>query len=336
VSRRAELISVLARTATPGVAQGHHQWWRRWRDALAATDPQLRRPETGETEPCERAGVNRIIDSAGGVRVGARLIEPDGVPRAGVVLLHGYGAKGSLDDRSPWTSAGLATLKLRVRGFEGSTLDTGDLHSRDGGWIAQNLEDPERAALVGAVADVVLAVRALRSLHNDAPVGIRGDSLGGGLAVIAAANSLDDAPVHRLAVGLPSLGDWTLRLLGEDLMGAAADASRALDRAEPEAHGLIRRTLRLADAATHARRVSCPALCLLAADDPVVPPASAAAIYNALGSDPGMKGRVLVERGHQDSTPDDLRRVVAFERLATRFLDPEENALTLLGESSRL
>jgi len=336
VSHRAELISVLARTATPGVAQGHHQWWRRWRDAVASAPEEFRPPEPDERDAGDRAGVNRVLVSAGGVRVGARLIEPEHAPRAGVVLLHGYGAAGPLDDRSPWTKAGLATLKLRVRGFEGSTLDAGDLSVKDGGWIAQGLEDAERSALIGAVADVILAVRALREHLGDAPVGLRGDSLGGGLAVIAAANALDDAPVHRLAVGLPSLGDWTLRLLSDDLLGAASDAARAIDRAAPESQGLLRRTLRLADAATHARRVSCPALCLLAADDPVVPPASAAAIYNALGSDPGMKGRVLVERGHQDAPKEDLRRVVAFERLATRFLDPAKNALTLLGESSRL
>jgi cephalosporin-C deacetylase-like acetyl esterase len=130
-------------------------------------------------------------------------------------------------------------------------------------------------------------------------------------------------------IGLPSLGDWTPRLLAEDRAGATADAARALAAAADPAP--LRRTLRLADAVTHARRVRQPALCLLAAEDDVVPPSCAAAVYNALGSDPGLKRRVLIERGHAPPSRDDARTLLAFEALAGRFLEPGSDPLIALS-----
>ena len=329
----ADLLATLARTATPAMAQGHHQWWRRWRDRVSGVHPELRGPTADERSETDPAGATHVFESSMGVRVGGRLIEPAGAPRGAVVLLHGYGAREALADRHGF-AGNLAVLKLRVRGFPGSRLDAGALGEAQGGWIAQGLGDAAGAALTGAVADVVLSARALRRRYGAIPVTLRGDSFGGGLAVIAAAQALDDAPFDRLAIGVPSLGDWTLRLLSERPAGATADAARAQREATDQA--ALRRTLRLTDAATHARRVQRPTLCLLAADDPVVPPATAAAIYNALGSDPGLKRRVIVERAHQALTTGDLRRVAAFERLASAFLDPANDPMSALSASLEL
>jgi cephalosporin-C deacetylase-like acetyl esterase len=325
----ADVTATLARTATPAVAQGHHQWWRRWRDRVAATDAALRESRGDERERLEPIGLTHVLDSAGGVRVGARLEAPE-TPEAAVVVLHGYGARGPVEGRPRFAaSPRLATLRLRVRGYPGSDLDTGPVADDPAGWIAKDLHDPDRAVLIAAVADVLLAARALRGRFGELPIMLRGESLGGGLAVIAAAQALDDAPIDRLVIGLPSLGDWTPRLLAEDRAGATADAARALAAAADPAP--LRRTLRLADAVTHARRVRQPALCLLAAEDDVVPPSCAAAVYNALGSDPGLKRRVLIERGHAPPSRDDARTLLAFEALAGRFLEPGSDPLIALS-----
>ncbi len=293
---------------------------------VAAVDAGLRSPRGDEAVECEAAGVNRVFESLGGVRVGGRLVEPTGECVGGVVVLHGYGARGELDDRSALARGGLAVLKLRVRGFPGSALDTGLLCDSDGGWIAQGLWDAEGAALLGAVADVVLAVRSLKAHLSGKPVSVRGDSLGGGLAVMAAANTVEGGEIDRIAIGMPSLGDWTGRLLQDSVRGAGRDAARAIEDAG-ELGGAVRRTLRLADAVTHARRVHQPVLCLLACEDPLVPASSAAAVFNALGSDPGMKRREVIRRGHAGLTAEDLRGVVAFERMAQVFLDPRRGVL---------
>ncbi len=317
-------ITVLSHCPTPAIAHGRHQWWRAWRKRVDELDPILRDPTPDE----RHAGVTHLITSLNDVRVGARLILPEGAPRGGIVQLHGYGAREDLDDRSPYARAGLAVLKLRVRGFPGSTLDTGDLCSAPGGWIAQGLHDPDRSALIAAAADVVVAACALCARLGGQPVSLRGDSLGGGLAVIAAAQA-PEGVIDRIAIAMPSLGDWTGRLLNHTSAGAGGEAARALEDAG-EKQGELRRTLRLADAVLHARRVHQPAICLLAINDDTVPPESAAAIYNALASDPGLKKRVLIERGHTEPSRDDARRLVDFEKRAVRFLDPDISAIGAL------
>src|SRR5690606_12115974 len=59
-----------------------------------------------------------------------------------------------------------------------------------------------------------------------------GESLGGGLAVIAASQLAGRLPrahfIDRLALGLPSLGDWPWRL-AHPAQGTGADVAKVLD-----------------------------------------------------------------------------------------------------------
>ena len=95
--------------------------------------------------------------------------------------------------------------------------------------------------------------------------------------------------------------------------------------------GALRRTLRLSDAVVHARRVRQPVLCMLAVRDDIVPPTGAAAIYNALASDPGLKRRALIERGHAEPSREDARRIVEFERRTALFLHPRLTPLEAIS-----
>jgi hypothetical protein len=123
----------------------------------------------------------------------------------------------------------------------------------------------------------------------------------------------------RLAVGLPAFGDWSWRF---------ADPSRTAFGSG--AH--LATLLRLCDSALHARRVLVPTLCKLAFCDEVVPAPAAAAVFNALGADPGSKWRFLVPEGHTEPSLACGRRVVLFERCLTEFLDPARDPAETMAE----
>ncbi len=268
------------------------------------------------------APVNRlIIPSMRSVRVIARMTMPKQKPRGLVITTHGSAAEPEFpDELEPWLKRGLATLRLRVRGYPPSTLDIGDLRDE---WIMHCIESRDGWILRGAVADVVQAFRcARRKLGADMPIMLHGESLGGGLAVIAAAvlESLGDPPA-RIAIGLPTFGDWRWRR-GKYCSGSGRLVNKLHERLRLASDELLM-TLELFDAAFHARGVRSAVLCKLACLDDVVPAPSAAAVFNALPGLPGeQKWRYVVRYGHFDGGIADARRHAVFERLHPVFLEP--------------
>jgi cephalosporin-C deacetylase-like acetyl esterase len=317
----------------------HFAFWKGWAEAVFT--PPVRLWPTRLTDPSDPTATHEFT-SLRSVRIGATLLEPArGVPvRAGVVTTHGYGRPGTLSEEAarwePFAARGVAVLMLRVRGFPGSQSDAGDLLAGPFGWIASGLETPVNSAagtsdwvLSGAVADVVNACRAMHQWlgerGKDPGLYLHGESFGGGLAVLASAQLAGRIPVERLALALPTLGDWPWRLSrpargpGAGSVGADVDrfliAHRALE-------AQVATTLRLFDATVHAHAVRCPVLCKLALRDDVVPAPSAASVFNALSTPPGLKRRLVTAFGHFDGGLADLRRHAEFERLVGRFLDP--------------
>ncbi|QKK09594.1 MAG: hypothetical protein HND58_16435 [Planctomycetota bacterium] len=89
--------------------------------------------------------------------------------------------------------------------------------------------------------------------------------------------------IDRLAIGLPTFGDWSWRLEDPERMafGSGAELRALLRSLGPDAAAEARETLRLCDAAVHAKKVRAATLCKLALRDEVVPAPSAAAVFNA-------------------------------------------------------
>ena len=141
---------------------------------------------------------------------------------------------------------------------------------------------------------------------------------------MAASQLADVNEPARLVIGLPTMGDWPWRLALPENAAEAGAGGRIrrflLDHPNLRADAMT--TLRVFDAAVHARRITCPVLCKLAARDDVVPAPAAAAVFNALGSDPGLKWRFVTHYGHFDGGLADLRRHAMFEKVAADFLDP--------------
>jgi len=344
-------IETLARVADPTPAVDHSAFWSRWHKRLQGPRPTLVERVAGsgglsEVDPSDTTATHAFESL--GVRIGVRVQRPpNNAPvRAAVVSTHGYAASLPLADRDPLfgdlTERGVAAVNVRVRGFPGSRLDCGDLCAPPEpglGWITRGLDaegDPAGAAdawsYANAVADLFNACRAVRAWLNDAagahaPLFLHGESFGGGLAVAAAA-MLDGRPdaitrIDRLVLGLPTMGDWPWRLSAQGRAGAGSgDEVRTLLDRTPERADAVRTRLRFADSVVLAREVTCPVLCKLALLDAVVPAPTAAAVFNALGVDPGLKWRFTVPVGHAEAGIANARRHALFERCAHDFLDP--------------
>ena len=341
----------LGRVPEPRSSRHHGSFWHLWADAVWARAVELRsRRDADESDPT----ATHEFEGIRSVRIGCALLLPKERPvRAGVVSLHGAGVPRPLgDEATRWRSLlarGVAVLSVRVRGFPGSLMDVPRSVRDEGGG------DPERWALHGldagadnaagamdwivpqAVADAVDACRALRvwlDAHDasDAPLFLRGESLGGGLATIAAAQlewrrvqsaergDRERACIARLGLGLPSLGDWSFRF-GHPGFGLGRAVGEVLRR-ERSREGELRERLRLIDSAVHARWVRCPVLCKLALADEVVPAPAAAAVFNALGTPAAQRWRFLTQYGHHEGGLGAMRREALFERCLVDFLDP--------------
>lgn len=260
-----------------------------------------------------------VMPSLRSIRVVARVGMPGKTPTGVVVTTHGSGCEdGFTDDPEPWAESDQITIRLRVRGYPPSTLDVADCRSD---WILHGIESAEAWILRGAVADVVQAYRcARRQFGDDIPISLHGESLGGGLAVLAASQlECLGLPVSRLAIGLPTFGDWAWRE-GHYCNGSGGQVQTLLDAFRDEPYQQLVRTLALFDTALHAGSIGCPVICKLAHCDDTVPAPSAAAVYNAIASE--RKWHFETRYGHYDGGLANTRRHVFFEQLQVAFLDP--------------
>lgn len=283
--------------------------------------------------------VNRVwFDSVRAVRIAGRLTLPERKPRGAVIAVHGHEVaddfEGGYDSCEPWTEYGLATLRIRVRGFPPSVGETDDLRAQ---WVPHNIEVAEAWIVPRAVADVMQAYRCLRRyVGEDMPINLHGVSLGAGLGVVAAAQlaamTNQGRFPHRMVLEHPDLGDWAWRL-SRCCLGPGGEVSDRVEWLRDE-EGQVLRTLELADAALHACSVACPVLCKLAWLDETVPAPSAASVFNALGG--VEKWRYVTRFGHYEGGLADARRHEVFRKLHPQFLNPGQNPALFAEEIAAL
>lgn len=350
-------VATLARIGDPGRSIRHAAFWKTWSAAVLEHTPRLvPRTDADGSDP----SATHEFESFRSTRIGCGLLLPKGRALAGLVALHGYEnvptLAQSMADFAPLAERGVAVLAIRVRGYPGSQRDCAGLVAHamapDGGggeWITHGLEIPTSEkgsgcewSYCGAIADAVNACRALRGFLDArsarVPLFLHGESIGGAIAITAASQLVDIDEPARIVVGLPSMGDWPWRLSRPErgAGGGAGGLIRLFAADHPELETELSTTLRLFDTVIHARRIHCPVLCKLALRDEIVPAPTAAAVFNALGSDPGLKWRYTVKYGHHDGGITDLRRHAVFDRLTLEFLDPASDPRTRDWESAIL
>lgn len=347
-------VRTFAHVGDPAPVPDHSVFWNRWYAAVTAELPSIRRRAVDD--PSDPTATHEF-DSAGGVRIGGRVVlPPKGMRiRAGLVIVHGTSPRACAVEDDRWkrvAERGVLVFAIRLRGFPGSQRETGDLRTPDAvgaGWIGRGLDAPTHDEWIvpHAVADVFQACRVLRNWiigrrgdgidaepePTDHPlVALYGESLGGGLAVMAAAQLAGRLPrahfIDRIALGLPSLGDWGWRFRHR-ACGAGMDIEKILTHHAARRDELIAR-VRLCDAVVHATKVRRPTLAKLAARDDVVPAPTAAAIFNAIDADPARKWRFLVPYGHIDGGITNARRHALFERCLADFFDPSARPIQLM------
>lgn len=182
-----------------------------------------------------------------------------------------------------WVSAGYACLDVDTRG-QGSTYSPGDTPDPSGsgpahpGYLTRGLEAPQHHYFTRVFTDAVLAVDAVADLPQADPerVVVCGESQGGGIAIAVAA-------LHERVLGampdVPFLCD----------MRRGAEICDANPYAELRKYLSVHRTssdqafatLAYVDAAVLASRAEVPALFSVALMDPVCPPSTVYAAYQA-------------------------------------------------------
>lgn len=345
-STNPDVVRTFAHIGDPVPASDHAPFWKHWFSSLIEHTPVLtRRLSEDPSDP----GATHEFDSMDGVTIGARLVLPrDGrAVKASLVTVHGDMPPDPLEiNARRWqgiADRGVAVLLMRLRGYPGSRTSCGDLteiHAHGNTWITRGFDAKthEEWILPKGVADVCNACRVMRNalLRRDTDteitvddsvelpgVYLHGSSLGGGLAVISAAQLIGklrgESIIDRLAIATPSLGDWASRI--DSPTGTAAQIGRIID-ANPDRREELMARLKLCDAIVHGRRVRVPTLGMLARQDGVVPPGCAAAAFNSIDADPGRKWRFLIEYGHHGGDPKTNRRTVLFRRALCDFFDP--------------
>jgi alpha-beta hydrolase superfamily lysophospholipase len=228
------------------------------------------------------------IAGADGTRLALSAWPSRGPTRAVILGLHGFGDYAPLTftgAATAWSRAGIATYAPDQRGF-------GRNASR-GRWPGADM----------LVRDAIALARAVRARHPGRPLLVAGHSMGGGVALAAAARGLPaDALVlvapaiaggdqvnaflrigaHAIATFTPDrrfTGDGVVRIQASDNIAALRQAGRdPLYLRDPSGRELFGLLTLMDNAAAAAPRIAIPTLTLMGARDQVLRPASVRAV----------------------------------------------------------
>lgn len=221
-----------------------------------------------------------------GEEIAAWLRIPRGVdgPLPAVVQFHGYGrGRGDAVENLLWASAGYAHFEMDTRGqgwsgSRGVTPDSGSTAPQMPGFVTRGVEDKATYYYRRLFTDAVRAVEAARSFEvvDAERVAVLGVSQGGGIA-IAVAGLVPG--IAQVVARVPFLCDFPRASVITDRMPFREIAdylAHFRDSAER-----VHRTLSYFDGVNFAVRADAPATFTVALMDPICPPSTVYAAYNA-------------------------------------------------------
>ncbi|MET8157772.1 acetylxylan esterase [Sphaerisporangium sp. NPDC005289] len=261
-----------------------------WRETLAearkAGGTVRFTPVTTPLAGCQVLDV-RFPGFAGDPIAGWLLLPPGDGPHPAVVQFLGYGAgRGLPHEYLPWVVAGYACFVMDTRGQGSAWGAGGHTHDPHGsgpaadGVMTRGIEDPGTYYYRRLFTDAVRAVDAVREHPSvdAARVAVAGGSQGGGLALAAAGLS-----EHLLAVlvDVPFLCQFE-RAVGLTGREPYAEITRYLS-VHRESTDQVFDTLSYFDGVNLAARATASALFSVALMDPICPPSTVFAAFNAYG-----------------------------------------------------
>jgi cephalosporin-C deacetylase len=226
----------------------------------------------------------------GGDRIKAWLRVPAGTTDRlpTVVRYHGYGGgRGLAHEVDFWTLAGYASMSVDTRGqgggyMPGDTPDPGGSAPSHPGFMTRGILDPATYFYRRAFTDAALALDAVRDspLVDGAKVAVCGGSQGGALSLAAGALGRD---VVAVMPDVPFLCDFprATEIVDTD---PYCEIVRYLKVRRTDVDQVFR-TLSYFDCALLAGRITAPGLFSVALMDPVCPPSTVYAAYNAFAGE---------------------------------------------------
>lgn len=266
---------------------------RYWAEALReldATDPQPELVPSAEIHPPLAECFDLWFRGVGGARIYAKYLRPKNRPKPGpsVLMFHGYtGSSGDWLDKLAYAGQGFAVAALDCRGQGGRSEDNtpvrGNTHH---GHFIRGLDDaPDKLLFRRIFLDTAQLARVVMSMPENDParVGTLGGSQGGALSIACAAL---EPRISRCVSVFPFLSDYR-RVWEMDLAKDAYTELRAFFRSFDPLHERedeIFTRLGYIDVKNLAPRIKARVLMGLSLMDPVCPPSTQFAVYNAITS----------------------------------------------------
>jgi len=301
-------LNALLNVKAPAPPMGFERFWRETYELtlqvpLNVTSRQIDPPWPG----FEHLDVWEVeFDSLGDARIGGWLTRPKGAsPRRGVVVSHGYGARGAPDAAIPGPPA--VGIFPCARGLARSESPE---YSNDV-WrhVIQGIESKETYCHRFCVCDLFSATSALIVLAPEVGgcIDYVGGSFGGGIGALTIPW---ESRFRRAYLDVPSFGQHSLRLTMACV--GSGESVRRMYQKNPE----IYESLKYFDSATASLFTTTPAFVAAALFDPAVPPPGQFAVYNALRCE---KQLFVRQAAHYPSPADPEESASALKMLDTWF-----------------
>ena len=262
-----------------------------WADALReleATDPEPELVPSHAIRPPQAECFDLWFRGVGGARIYAKYVRPKNRPAPGPAVLqfHGYSANsGDWVDKLAYAGQGLSVAALDCRGQGGRSEDNtpvkGNTHH---GHFIRGLDDaPNKLLFRRIFLDTVQLARVVMSFPENDParVGTLGGSQGGALSIACAAL---EPRIARCVSVFPFLSDykrvWDLDL-AKDAYAELRTFFRLFDPRHEREEEIFTR-LGYIDVKNLAPRIKAKVLMGLSLMDPICPPSTQFAVYNAI------------------------------------------------------